>query len=158
MGPAQAKVFLTQEEALKLAFPGEAAPERKTAFLTDAQAERARAEAGQPVASRVVTYYELGGVTAWFDTHVVRTLPETIMVVVEKDGAIRRIDVLSFSEPEDYLPRPRWNQQLHGRKLDEELSLRRGIRPLTGATLSARAVVSASRRILALHRVLVAAP
>ena len=43
--------------------------------------------------------------TAYFDTHVVRTMPETIMVVVDPAGAIARIEVLSFSEPEEYLPR-----------------------------------------------------
>ena len=36
--PAQAKVFMTQEEALRLAFPGSPEPERVTSFLTDEQA------------------------------------------------------------------------------------------------------------------------
>ena len=36
--PAAAKVFLTQEEALKLAFPG-AVIQRRTAFLTAAESK-----------------------------------------------------------------------------------------------------------------------
>jgi hypothetical protein len=36
---------------------------------------------------------------AYFDTHVVRTESETVMVVVSPDGRIVRVEVLSFSEP-----------------------------------------------------------
>ena len=41
---AEAKVFLTQEEALKLAFPG-AAVERKTIFLTEAEQKEVESRA-----------------------------------------------------------------------------------------------------------------
>ena len=99
-----------------------------------------------------------GIVSAWFDTHIVRTLPETVMVVVGADGAIVRIDILSFSEPEEYLPRAAWMDQLKGRQLDPDLSLRQGIRPLSGATLSARSIVAAARRSLALRAMLIPAP
>ncbi|MCM2316780.1 MAG: FMN-binding protein, partial [Thermoanaerobaculia bacterium] len=69
-----------------------------------------------------------------------------------------RIEILSFSEPEDYLPKPRWIDQLDGKKLDDELSLKRAIRPISGATLSGRAIVNASRKVLAIHRVIQARP
>lgn len=153
-GAPEAKVHLTLDEALRLAFPPGAVPERRTAFLTDAQARRVEQECGEPPGSKVITYYRSGGTTAYFDTHVVRTLPETIMVVIGPDQAIGRIDILSFGEPEEYLPKERWLDQLEGRKLDDELSLRRGVRPITGATLSGRAIVAAARRVLATHRVL----
>jgi hypothetical protein len=156
--PCLAKVFMTQEEALKAAFPAGVAPQRETAFLTDAQAEAVEKASGQPVASRVVTYYKGAGLTAWFDTHLVRTLPETVMVVVNDAGEIVRVDILSFSEPEEYKPRPRWLEQLHGRRLTEDLSLRRDIHGISGATLSARAIVGATRRVLALHGAVQAGP
>ena len=76
------------------------------------------------------------------------------MVVVDPAGSIVRIEVLSFSEPEEYLPRAHWYQQFPGRRLDDELSLSRAIRPVSGATLTARATTEAARRVLALHRVL----
>jgi electron transport complex protein RnfG len=155
----EAKVFLTQDEALKLAFPG-AAVERKTAFLTEAQRREARRLSGDAeLPAALVTYYAAtkGGApvgTAYFDTHRVRTMPETIMVVVGPSGAIARIEVLSFQEPEEYLPRPRWYAQFSGKPLDDDLSMKRAIRPVTGATLTARATTDAARRVLALHRVL----
>jgi hypothetical protein len=158
-GAAAAKVFLSPEEALKLAFPG-ATVTRQTAFLTKAQQDSARKLSGdeEPPSALATSYTgtkdgKLLG-TAYFDTHTVRTMPETIMVVVDPAGAIARIEVLSFSEPEEYLPKAHWYEQFQGKPLDDELSLKRAIRPVTGATLTARATTEAARRVLALHRVL----
>ena len=156
--PAAARVLITQDEALALAFPG-CEVEREPGFLTDAQQERAGELAGAPVTSALVHRHvarkegRLVG-TAYFDTHRVRTLPETLMIVVDPDGTVRRVEVLSFDEPEDYLPRGGWYGQFSGRGLDGELALKRGIRPVTGATLTARATTAAVRRALAVHRVL----
>ena len=91
---------------------------------------------------------------AYLDSHVVRTLPETLLVLVGPDGHVRRIEVLSFDEPPDYLPRAVWYAQFQGRGLDDELKLKRAIQPVAGATLSARATLEAVRRVLAIDRVL----
>lgn len=150
-----AKNFLTQEEALRLAFPNGADVTRKTAFLAEAdRAEVARRSGGAPPPG-LVAYYAAtvdgkDAGTAYFDTHVVRTLPETILVVVDPKGAIARIEVLSFSEPEEYLPRGTWYGQFPGRTLSDELSEKRGVRPVTGATITVRVTVEAARRVLAL--------
>jgi hypothetical protein len=92
--------------------------------------------------------------TAYFDTHRVRTLQETLMVVVGPDGKVARVEVLTFGEPDEYLPRPAWYAQFQGRALDRELAVSRGIHGVTGATLSARTATEAVRRTLALHQVL----
>jgi len=156
--PAYSVVVQSQEEALQEAFP-EAFVERRTVFLDDRQAEQVRQLGGTKLSSRVVTYYQgirdgevLG--TAYFDTHRVRTLPEVLMIVVGTDSTVRRVAVLSFLEPRDYLPGERWFEQFHGRSLGEGLSLKREIRGITGATLSSRAATQAVRRVLALHQVL----
>jgi hypothetical protein len=156
--PAAAKVFLTQQEALKLAFPG-AVVVRRMVFLTEAEQKEAAALSGGPPPSALAVAYvatkdgRLAG-TAYFDTHVVRTLAETLMVAVDPAGRITRIEVLSFSEPEEFMPREHWYAQFPGKALDGELSLKRGIRPVSGATLTARATAEAARRVLALHQVL----
>ncbi len=155
-----AKVLLTQQEALRLAFPEGVSVERRTAFLTDAQIEEVQRLARcESPPEALIPYYvgSRGGQpvgTAYFDTHLVRTLPETIMVLVDPGGEAERVEVLSFSEPEDYLPLPRWYAQFSGRALDDELSLKKGIHPVAGATLTARATMDAVRRVLALHRVI----
>jgi hypothetical protein len=159
-GQAHARVYVTVQQALDSVFPAPAKIDRRTLYLDDGQVRRAVELSGGPVEARVVPYYvgESAGRRlgyAYFDTHLVRTLPETILVLVGADGALKRIDILSFDEPEDYLPSARWLQQFPGRTLSA-LGERQGIRTLTGATLSSRAVTQAARRILAIHRLFVA--
>ena len=156
--PAAAKVYLSIDEALALAFPG-AAIERRTSYLKPEQLAEASALAGQEVESALVVTYVAtkdGALVgrAYFDAHLVRTLPETLMLALDPAGKVLRIEVLSFDEPEDYLPRPIWYEQFRGKELSPELALKRAIRPITGASLSARATTDAVRRILALDRVL----
>jgi hypothetical protein len=59
--------------------------------------------------------------------------------------------VLAFNEPEDYLPKAAWYGQFAGKKLSGELQLKKAIRPIAGATLTARATTEAVRRVLAIH-------
>jgi Na+-translocating ferredoxin:NAD+ oxidoreductase RnfG subunit len=154
-GSVAAAILRSQEEALRDAFPG-AAVERETRFLDDEQAKRIEGE-GVKLGSRVVIRYvgtrtgDRVGV-AYFDTHIVRTLAETIMVLVDPQGKVTRIEILSFEEPPDYLPREKWLDQFDGAELSDELSLKRGIRAIAGATLSSRAVTDAVRRVLAIDR------
>lgn len=128
---------------------------RKTAFLSEAdRAEVARRSGGAPPPG-LVAYYVASvdgspAGTAYFDTHVVRTLPESILVAVDPKGAIARIEVLSFSEPEEYLPRGTWYGQFPGRTMSDELSEKKGVRTVTGATITVRVTVEAARRALAL--------
>lgn len=171
--PLAAQTRLTQDEALRLAFPPPATIERRTAFLTEDQLARAKALAGPAVevTSRVVTYYvglrcgpsgpsgpcERSGTplgVAYFDRHRVRTLNEVLMLVVSPEGRIARVDILEFREPPDYRASPRWLGQLMGRGLDDALSLNGSVVNLTGATLTSRAITRASRRVLALHEVI----
>ena len=149
-------MLLSQQQALDLAFPG-CAVERATLYLTPAQQERAGQLAGEPLRSALVTAYRATcegqpGGTAYFDVHRVRTLQETLMVVIDPESRVRRLEVLSFDEPPDYLPRRPWYEQFRGRALDPDLQLKRGIRPVTGATLTAQATTAAARRVLAIHR------
>lgn len=158
-GAASAKVYLSQEEALALAFGKDAKVERRSAFLTAAEVKKVEGEAGGAAPSALVVSYA-GTVsgravgTAYYDTHLVRTEKETLLVVVAPDGKLARIEVLSFSEPEEYLPRPTWYAQFAGKPLDAELSIKRGIRPVSGATLTAKATIEAARRVLAIDAVL----
>ena len=156
--PAGAKVFLTRSEALELAFP-DCKVVRQTRYLTADQRRRATEMAGVEVDSRLVVQYaahcegEPAG-TAYFDIHRVRTLAETLMVVVDAEGKVLRLEVMSFLEPEEYIPRRNWYEQFLERRLDDRLRLKRSIHAVTGATLTARATTEAVRRILALDRVL----
>ena len=151
---------ITQEQALDLAFGPAAEVERRTAYLDDAQLEEAQRLAGplSEVDQGIVTYYvgmqagRPAGV-AYFDAHRVRTLQEVLMVVVDLDGTVVRVETVSFREPPEYEAPEGWLEQFVGRELGPGLSTRGDIAPMTGATLTANAVTRAVRRVLALHQV-----
>jgi len=159
VGPVDARVYLTQQEAIEKAFPETVTVERVTVFLTESETAWIDSVAGTSLASKIAICYAgwdadtLVGV-AYFDVHIVRTLSEAIMILVRPGGKVERVDILSFDEPEDYLPSAQWLRQFEGHPLEHDLALKRGIRAITGATLSARAVTDAVRRTLALHQLL----
>lgn len=163
-GAAQAKQLLTMDEALSAAFPG-CAPKAETHYLSAAQVAKATELAGSSISSAIVIRQVVtcpgraGGAPAivgyaYTDTHRVRTLPETVLVIIDPAGKLKRIEVLSFDEPMDYLPRAEWYKVFSGHALDSELALKRGIPSVTGASLTSRATTEAARRALALHGVI----
>jgi len=158
-GAAAAKVLLSQKDALALAFPAGVKVERRTAFLTGAQAAAAEKDAGAKIDSRVWTYYvgtssKGAAGTAYFESHKVRTMNEAFMVVVDPGATVRFVEILSFAEPDEYMAPRSWLDQFKGKPLDDELLLRRGLRNITGASITSEAMTRAVRRVLAVHRVL----
>jgi hypothetical protein len=150
--------LITREEALASVFPGaEIASER--VFLTRGEQKAAAEIARVDVKSRLVARYvasqegrEIG--RAYVDTHVVRTKRESLLISLEANGKLRRIDVTAFLEPREYMAPERWLAQYDGRRLDDDLTLHRAIRPIAGATLTAVATDAAVRRIMAIDQVL----
>jgi hypothetical protein len=96
--------------------------------------------------SRLVGY-------AFIDTHTVRTLPETFLLVLDPEGAVRATHLLAFHEPPEYLPPARWLDQFTGKALDGDLWLGRDVDGISGSTLSAQALTAGVRRLTAVHRV-----
>lgn len=142
-----------------MAFP--ARPWRgEVAFLTAEQIAAAADIGGVSIPTALIMAYEAAAAdgtpigTAYFDTHRVRTLAQTIMVVVSPGGEVRRVEVLSFLEPEEYLPRELWYHLFDDRPLNRDLAVRRAICPVGGATLTVRATTEAVCRVLAIHQVL----
>lgn len=156
-GDALSSNLVTIDEVLAAFFPN-AATHRESIFLTDDQVDAVEQAIGERPTSSLVTRFradENGSAVGWVyvDTHRVRTLPETLAVIVDASGAVVAVEVVAFREPMDYLPPETWYRQFDGRRLDDDLRLKRGIRPITGATLTARATTAATRRVLAIHRV-----
>ena len=152
------KVFLSKDEALGLAF-GDCQVERSTVYLTAEQRARVDQLAGFEVKAKIAYTYramrkgELVGY-AWFDVSKVRSKKQLVMFVVSAEGRIERFELLAFGEPSEYIPRANWYAQLVGKRLDPKLKLKKSIRSVTGATLTARATVQAARRVLALQATL----
>jgi hypothetical protein len=156
---AAARTLLSQREALALAFPAGTTVERRTLYLSSEQLAEAGKRGRVSVGSSVWTYYvglASGAVVgyAYFDTHVVRTMNETFMAVLEPDGRVRSVELLAFAEPDDYLPRASWLRQFDGKSDARELFVGRAIRNIGGATLTSQALADGVRRVVAVHETL----
>jgi Na+-translocating ferredoxin:NAD+ oxidoreductase subunit G len=145
---------ITREEALKAAFPG-AEIQSQVIFLTDHEKREVQKASGATVSTVLVASYsalqkgkEIG--RAYLDTHTVRTKKESLLVLLHPDGTLKRVEVVAFLEPPEYLPSERWYQQFEGKALGENLKLDRDIHAVTGATLTAKATVEAVRRVMAI--------
>lgn len=158
VSPSAAPQAITREEALGAVFPG-ATIRSEQIFLTGDQQRQASAIAGVEVPSALVARYVAvkdGQVVgrAYVDTHVVRAKRESLLISLDGSGGVKRIDVTAFLEPPEYHAPDAWLSQYRGRALDDDLTLQRAIRPIAGATLTARATNDAVRRVLAIDRVL----
>ncbi|MCH7748712.1 MAG: FMN-binding protein [Acidobacteria bacterium] len=149
---------ISRDEALAAVFPG-AVVVAERVFLTAQQMAEIAEIAGVEIESGLVARYVatrndtvMG--RAYVDTHVVRTKRESLLISLEADGSVRRIDVTAFLEPPDYLAPERWLRQYTRRQLDDDLALQRAIRPIAGATLTANATNAAVRRVLAIDQIL----
>jgi len=159
-GVAQCKVYLTRDRALALYAGDSLRIETRTAYLTPVQTKAIQDAAEAPFQAARVTYYvavdSLGAARLYLylDMHTVRTMVETVLIALDREGVVRSVEVLAFHEPEDYLPPSRWLALLPGRSLDEDLRPGEAMPPISGATLTARAITDAVRRALAIHATL----
>lgn len=162
-GDVSAKVFLTKGKALELVFPEADEIEKRHVFLTELQAERISRMAKAEVDSRFYTFYiaKSGGEETGYaviDTHALRTLTETVMFIINPDGTLRHAEILAFFEPTDYMPSGKWINLFPRKTKLDAMRAGKGIPNVTGATITARSFSRATRRVLAVYRIIFGAP
>jgi hypothetical protein len=138
---------------------GGAEVRRSVRYLGADQRETAQRLSGEKNIRNVVYAYDVFHdgqhiATAYFDKHRVRTLPETLMVAVTPSNTVERVQVISFTEPERYMPPPRWYTTFKNGTLAPQRKLSPAIDGVTGATLTHRATTRAVKRTLAAHQAL----
>ena len=152
---------LSRDEALALVYPG-ATISSERLFLTAEQVNAVAARSGTQITTPLIACYTARhGASvigrAYIDTHTVRTKKESLLISLDTEGRIRRVDVVAFLEPLEYQAPAPFLGQFIGRRLEDDVRLNRAIRPIAGATLTANAVTDAIRRVLAIDAVLMAA-
>ena len=121
----------TREEALSVVYPG-ATVRAEQVLLTPSQRKQVMMRGDTdvlptPVARYVATKDGKVIGRAYVDTHAVGTRHESLLISLDAAGQVLRIDVTAFQEP---------------------------LRPVAGASLTARETTSAVRRVLAIDAVL----
>ena len=127
---------------------------KETIYLTKPQKAKIEKLAELKLYSSIFIRYlnHCEGTTSYVDSHIVRTLNETLVLEVKKNK-LNKIEVIAFYEPPEYKAPTKWINHFSGKELDSKLKLYQGVDGLTGATLTANAVLNASRRILAIDKV-----
>lgn len=158
LAAAPSAAQITREEALAAVYPG-ADVRAEQVFLTPAQQKQVLMLADIEAPSALVARYiarrdgEVVG-RAYVDTHTVRTKKESLLISLDADGRVRRVDVTAFLEPAEYRASDAWLRQYQDRTLTDDLAMNRAIRPIAGATLTGRATNAAIRRVLAIDQIL----
>ena len=103
-GMATARTFETRQKALERIFPEDANITRQTVFLSAEQVAAAQQHGHSRVEHERITYYvaSIGDSIvgyAYLDTHPVRSMQETLLIVIRPEGTVTSIDVLAFHEP-----------------------------------------------------------
>lgn len=153
-----ANVLQTLPETLLKVFPGKGNTEKRNEYLTASQIQsiNSNLEYKMDEKSTVVTYFEYREngkllATAYIDTDIVRKETETLMIVIASDGSIRDIELMSFHEPNEYIPPTVWKNQFKGKTSKEIYRSKVNIVGITGATLTSKAVTKAVQKSLAIH-------
>ncbi len=156
---AKAAVFKLPMDAVKEEFPDATEVEIKNVILTPEQVSEIGKLSKIKVKDRLISFYlgkkgsEILGFGV-FDTHIVRTKPETFLLIIDKEGRVKDVKVIAFYEPLEYLPPQKWLNLMKGKELNDKLRLKVGMPSITGATMSSQAVVEAIRRNLAIFKVI----
>lgn len=158
-GSAFAKVYYSKSEAMEIAFGKDATVETLSLFPSDEELVKIEQLAQVQLDSKMFAFYvgkRQDKVLAYaaIETRTVRTMPETLLIVLEADGTLRGVTTLAFHEPPEYQAPDRWFEQLAKKALDE-LSFNSGVQGITGATLSTRSTLDSTRKVLAVYQIMI---
>ncbi|MCH9698477.1 MAG: FMN-binding protein [Gammaproteobacteria bacterium] len=154
--PAQSKVYYSKQEAMVLAFGEQADVEMLSLFPDQQQQQQIEQNARAKLGSSLFTFYvgkKQGQVVGYaaLETQTVRTKPETLLIILDSNGNLKDIHTLAFHEPPEYQPPKKWYDLLKSRSIDE-LQLNQSIQGISGATLSTRAALNSSRKVLSVFQ------
>lgn len=142
---------MTSEEFISSSFPN-TSPQATQIWLSASIKKQAAEILNRPYRNLRVRYWSEQRRTAWIFDEIGKELPITIGVVINPNG-IESVKVLAFRESRGGEVRyPFFTEQFEGLRLNEKLKLDDHIDGITGATLSVKAVIRASRLALFLHR------
>jgi hypothetical protein len=160
---AYAVQYLSIEQAQQLMFLGTAKFDPYTLQLSADQQKQLAAQDAvlAPHEPRIWKVSGPNGPLGHFMVHEVIGRQEliTYAVAIGNDGKLKQVEILDYRESHGYEVRnPRWRQQFVNKAYGDKLRLEEDIVNISGATLSCRHVTDGIRRLLALHRIVLATP
>jgi thiamine biosynthesis lipoprotein len=152
---SRADVYLTEEQALKLAFPGADRIDKRLLALTAGERDAIAAKLGGQDAPRVFKLWIGRKGTAIVGYAVIddvlgKSEPITYMLAVDDKLSVRSVEILAYRESRGgEVRQPDWRAQFAGKDATSALRVGKDIRNIAGATISCRALTDGVRRELA---------
>ncbi len=131
--------------------------ERDKIILSKKELNSIKQMAKLPVKSKLYRYYKVKSedkivAYAILITQKVRTKKATVLYFIENE-AVKFIEILSFLEPREYIPKDTWMSQFDDKNLTSPFKVGRDIPTISGATMSARSITDGARVAIALYRI-----
>jgi len=154
----QAKLLLSPYDAMMLNYGEDVLIHKKSILLSAKEAKEITELARLKLKTKLYKTFTaskdgkfLGyGILALYK---VRSKNTAILSIISPDGTLKAIEIIAFNEPIQYIPSKQWIKVMHNKRLSPRLSLGKDIPSISGSTMSARAVVRASRIALAIFDV-----
>ena len=149
-----ATVYLTREEATRLAFGPSATVAEESKWLTPAARAAVEQRLGRPVPEERFTFYVGRSAQAVEGYGVLlnemgKHEPITFFVAIAPDGHVKDVMILEYRETRGGEVRQKnFMKQYVGKTSQAPLALEEDITPLTGATISARAISDGVKKAL----------
>ena len=150
-----AEVYLSEEQALKILFPGEEFS-RKPLVLSSAEADKIAEASGETVRqNNIMAWISKKKNVVYIDQVLGKHEFITYAVAIGNDSKVKGIEILEYKESygSDVRKEP-WRQQFVGKDKLATLKLNKDIVNISGATLSSAHITGGVRRMLQTHELL----
>lgn len=151
-----AEQYLTEAEALKLAFPKSTTVNIETHKISDVDRREIKQRYGIEIFSSAEKFYigksdsKVDGF-AMIDHEIGKSEPITFIVALDASGRVRTVAIMEFRETRGWeVKEPRFLRQFSGKKSGDHIRLNDDIVNLSGATLSSQAVAKGVKKTVVL--------
>jgi Na+-translocating ferredoxin:NAD+ oxidoreductase RnfG subunit len=159
-GSVDARSYLSLEDALKSAMPGHEY-KREAMYLSDKEMASVNESLKSAGIDRKFddglfvrySYFKDGKVKAYSytDTARQRSKPQSVLITIDLNGAVKKVTLLRNLEPAKYHPKDKWLDQFKEKSNYKNLKLNGSITAITGATMTSRATVKSVRKVMVIH-------
>lgn len=149
---AEAKTYLTEEQAQKQAFPGLGLTKTPTTVTAEQQAKMTDVSSvSQPFDGKSIWKAADGG---WFIIDQVVGKHEfiTYSVAINPDGTVKLVEIMEYNESYGYeVKETSWLQQFIGKTASSPIKLNKDIQGISGATLSSKHLADGVKRVMTFY-------
>ena len=150
-------LIITPEDALKQTFQANEVT-KQSMILTKVQHQQVQKLAKTKLKSKLYRVYHAKkdniivghGILL---TQTVRSKSTAALYIMDSKGALKTIEIIAFNEPKEYLPSQRWLGQFKNNPAENFETQDGNINNITGATLSASAIVNVANLAHAIWKV-----